>query len=101
MPAYWLAAHGPIENVHVTAHISASTEYIGGLAGQGCKITNSSFIGTLSGAAYTGGLVGEERQDTISNCHVSAVITTAFPTASATAWAVSQAVCRPLPPNTV
>ena len=73
------STQGPIENVHVTARISASTEYIGGLAGQGCKITNSSFIGTLSGAAYTGGLVGEERQDTISNCHVSAVITTGLP----------------------
>ncbi len=67
-----------MDNVHVTGRINSTNEYVGGLAGSGVGITNSTFLGTIEGRAYTGGLSGELVRDTISRCRVSATIKSAI-----------------------
>ena len=68
-----------MDNVHVTGRIKSINEYVGGLAGSGVGITNSTFLGTIEGRASTGGLSGELVRDTISRCRVSATIKSAIP----------------------
>lgn len=68
-----------MDNIHVTGRINSTMEYVGGLVGSGVGITNSSFLGTIEGRAYTGGIIGELTRDTVARCHASATITSAIP----------------------
>lgn len=68
-----------LDNIQTNGRIVSTAEYVGGLAGSGVGVTNSSFMGILEGRAYTGGISGELIRDTISRCHVSATINTSIP----------------------
>ncbi len=80
---------GRIENCHTTGVLSSSADYLGGIAGNSgvagstgeISITGCSFIGTMKGVAYTGGIAGYAFGK-ISGCHVIAAINTSVGSAS-------------------
>lgn len=67
---------GLIDNSHALGNVTAIS-YVGGLIGSnGCTIIGSYFIGTVTSSdEYIGGLVGENRGGSISNCHADATVT--------------------------
>ena len=64
---------GSVSNVHVTGTVRGGSSMTGGLISRGANITNSSFMGTVTGTRV-GGIVGEIPGGTISSNYTSGTV---------------------------
>ena len=69
---------GNVDSLNVYGEISSSSDYVGGLSGEiayGSSITNSNFIGNVSGSNYVGGIAGKcWYSSEIINCYSNSTI---------------------------
>jgi hypothetical protein len=73
---------GSVENCHATGTVTGRSDYVGGLIGQSVNVSNSSFVGYVTGVGYTGGLIGCVNKGHVTNCHVEGKITTSISSTS-------------------